>query len=86
MSTNCDSLVTTQVTIGSEIVVNQPTVEDCDSVFFSGVWYTTSTSVSDTTLLVSGCDSINITPIVVNLTQSVNGPDATGMRFNTSEW
>jgi len=77
-STGCDSTVTTMVTISSEIYVIQPIVEDCDSVFYAGHWYSQSTTVYDTTALPSGCDSINETSILINQSYAVNGPDVTG--------
>ena len=62
----CDSIIISNVVFTSTMV-NNNNISICqgDSVLINGIYYTSSTTVYDTTVSVSGCDSVNITNINV---------------------
>ena len=65
-ASNCDSIIYTSLSVGSEIVY---TVTDSicygDSMYVGGAWQMTSGLYYDTMSTVSGCDSIRVTDLTV---------------------
>lgn len=55
----CDSIHTTNLTIGNKVVVDQ-VLEVCDETTINGVTYTADAVVRDTILGTVGCDTINV--------------------------
>ena len=60
----CDSLMIFNLSISPFILINKPTISACDSIQINSIWYSSSQTIHDT-VISSGCDSINSTPIVI---------------------
>ncbi len=63
----CDSIVTTELSVEQEILINQDiTICEGDSFFAGGAYQTTAGTYADTSIASGGCDSITVTNLTVD--------------------
>jgi gliding motility-associated-like protein len=71
----CDSIIITQLTVNLIYTTNNPqTICMGDSYIFNGNTYTLAGNYNDTLLSFSGCDSIIVTQLTVNLVYTTDNP------------
>lgn len=63
----CDSFMTFNLTISTQHITTSPEIRACDSIQINSKWYYTSQNINDT-IPASYCDTIRITPLVINYT------------------
>ncbi|MBN8701552.1 MAG: PKD domain-containing protein [Bacteroidetes bacterium] len=71
----CDSIITINLSVTANAILNNSLTASCDSVLFKSKWYYTNQVVSDTAIGVApgGCDSIVNTTIQINNSIATNG-------------
>ncbi|MGB1039356.1 MAG: gliding motility-associated C-terminal domain-containing protein, partial [Flavobacteriales bacterium] len=64
-SMSCDSLMTFNLTISTETIINNPIQVGCDSILFRGIWYMSSQMINDT-ISTGVCDTIYRDSLTIN--------------------